>query len=462
MRKIGIEDNSRQRIMETYKKTKNVVKIRDKKTEEFWTGKGLRQGCPLSPNLFNLYIMNLEEGMEKGQAGCLVIGKEKFWTLSYADDIVLMATRKEELKKMMRRLKRYLEGKGLSLSPEKSKIMAFEKARGKRKKREWKWGGEDIEEVKEIKYLGYILQKNGGAENHIKDRMKKATIAMKRTWSIGERIFKEDFERRMKMFEALVEGVALYGAEIWGWLYKSRLDVIKRKYVKWILGLDSRTPNYVLAEEAKMKEIKVKAIRRAARYEEKARQSRKKIVQACIKDLERSRPKKEENKWEKKRRELIERAGMEKVQLRREMEAGAREAVGNLVKRKEEREKEERQIKIKESRYNSSYKEILTEELPKYLLGKKKKNDRMLIARYRCGSEVKGSQHWREEEDRRCRICQKEEENIEHILKECEATKSEIQLKEFLGKEGKRLEVMKKIERVRKEAEEREGWEGEE
>jgi len=86
----------------------------------------------------------------------------------------------------------------------------------------------------------------------------------------------------------------------------------------------------------------------------------------------------------------------------------------------------------------------------------------MLIARYRCGSEVKGSQHWREEEDRRCRICQKEKENIEHILKEYEVTKSEIQLEEFLGEKGKGLEVMKWIEKVRKEAEKRDRIEGEE
>jgi len=176
----------------------------------------------------------------------------------------------------------------------------------------------------------------------MKDRLKKATIAMKRTWSIGERIFKEDFRRRMKMFEALVESVALYGAEIWGWLYESRLDVIKRKYVKWILGLDRRTPNYIIPEEAKIKEIKVRAIRRAVRYEEKSRQSEKKIVQACIKDLEKSRPRKEESNWEKRRRELIERAGMEKEQLRREMKAEDQEATENFVKRIEEKEREER------------------------------------------------------------------------------------------------------------------------
>jgi len=75
----------------------------------------------------------------------------------------------------------------------------------------------------------------------------------------------------------------------------------------------------------------VRAIRRAVRYEEKSRQSEKKIVQACIKDLEKSRPRKEESNWEKKRRELIERAGMEKEQLRREMEAEDQEAAENFV-----------------------------------------------------------------------------------------------------------------------------------
>lgn len=109
----------------------------------------------------------------------------------------------------------------------------------------------------------------------------------------------------------------------------------------------------------------------------------------------------------------------------------------------------DKRVKVKIEN-NRKYKEMLTEELPRYLLGKKKKK-RMLIVRYRCGSEVKSSQHWREEEDRRCRLCQREEENLDHILKECEATKSEIQLEEFLREVGKDSEVMRWIEKVRRE-----------
>jgi len=74
---------------------------------------------------------------------------------------------------------------------------------------------------------------------------------MKRTWSIGEGIFKEDYKRRMKMFDSLV-GSVLFGAEVWGWLNKNRLDGIKKKHMKWMLNLNRRTPNYILLEETKI------------------------------------------------------------------------------------------------------------------------------------------------------------------------------------------------------------------
>jgi len=119
LKRIGIEDNLRVRIMEIYKETRNIVKVKDKKSSEFWTERGVRQGCPMSSTLFNTYMMDLEEEMEKGQVGGIVIGKEKFWSIIYADDVVLLATREKELKGMLRRFKKFLERKGMSLSAEK-------------------------------------------------------------------------------------------------------------------------------------------------------------------------------------------------------------------------------------------------------------------------------------------------------------------------------------------------------
>lgn len=67
----------RRRIMETYKETKNIVKVGERKSKEFWTKSRVRQGCPMSPTLFNIYIMDLEKEMKKEQTEGVVVEKQK-------------------------------------------------------------------------------------------------------------------------------------------------------------------------------------------------------------------------------------------------------------------------------------------------------------------------------------------------------------------------------------------------
>jgi len=100
-----------------------------------------------------------------------------------ADDVVLLANRKSELKEMLKRFKMFLGKKDLKLDPEKSKVV-FEKGKSKMKKRTWKWKKEDIKEEsqRKKKYLEYTLQKNGRAEKHIREKMKKTIVAMKKMW----------------------------------------------------------------------------------------------------------------------------------------------------------------------------------------------------------------------------------------------------------------------------------------
>ena len=61
---------------------------------------------------------------------------------------------------------------------------------------------------------------------------------------------------------------------------------IARRYVKWVLGLDRNTPNYIILEETKMLDMKVKASRKAIAYEEKARKSNKMLLIECIREKE--------------------------------------------------------------------------------------------------------------------------------------------------------------------------------
>jgi len=90
------------------------------------------------------------------------------------------------------------------LNTEKTNIIKFRRGGGREKKKEWRWKGRKIEEVKEIKYLGYVLQKNGGQEAQIRERAKKAAAIMGQVWGIGKRRFGRDWGRRLWLFDRLV------------------------------------------------------------------------------------------------------------------------------------------------------------------------------------------------------------------------------------------------------------------
>ena len=67
-----------------------------------------------------------------------------------------------------------------------------------------------------------------------------------------ERKFKDDFKRRMMMFDSLVLGVMMYGIELIGWKESAEMERIQLKYIKWTLGLDRRTSGYIVFKFVKV------------------------------------------------------------------------------------------------------------------------------------------------------------------------------------------------------------------
>lgn len=79
-----------------------------------------------------------------------------------------------------------------------------------------KWNGEDIEELRTYIYLGHTLKANNYDESDIKAVVGKSKAVMGIMWSIGEKLVKDQWQLKMKLFEAPVWGIVLYGAEVWG------------------------------------------------------------------------------------------------------------------------------------------------------------------------------------------------------------------------------------------------------
>ena len=94
-------------------------------TDWFQIGKGVHQGCILSPCLFNFYAEYImrNAGLEEAQAG-IKIARRNINKLRYADDITLMAESEEELKSLLMKVKEESEKVGLKLSIQTTKIMA--------------------------------------------------------------------------------------------------------------------------------------------------------------------------------------------------------------------------------------------------------------------------------------------------------------------------------------------------
>ena len=125
LKEMGIPDHLTRLLRNLYAGQEATVRTGHGTTDWFQIVKGVRQGCLLSPCLFNLYeeyIMR-NSGLEEAQVG-IKIARRNINNLRYADDTTLMAESEKELKSLLMKVKEESEKVGLKLNIQKTKIMA--------------------------------------------------------------------------------------------------------------------------------------------------------------------------------------------------------------------------------------------------------------------------------------------------------------------------------------------------
>ena len=125
LKEMGIPDHLTCLLRNLYAGQEATVRTGHGTIDWFQIGKGVCQGCILSPCLFNLYAKYImrNPGLEEAQAG-IKIARRNINTLRYADGITLMSESEEELKSLLMKMKEQSEKVGLKLSIQKTKIMA--------------------------------------------------------------------------------------------------------------------------------------------------------------------------------------------------------------------------------------------------------------------------------------------------------------------------------------------------
>ena len=125
LKEIGIPDHLTCLLRNLYAGQEATVMTGHGTMDWFKIGKGIHQGCILSPCLLNLYAEYIMQNakLDDSQAG-IKIARRNINKLRYADDITLMAESEEELKSFLMRVKKDSEKAGLKLTFQKTKIMA--------------------------------------------------------------------------------------------------------------------------------------------------------------------------------------------------------------------------------------------------------------------------------------------------------------------------------------------------
>ena len=160
---MGIPDHLTCLLRNLYAGQEATVRSGHGTTDWYQIGKGVRQGCMLSPCLFNLYAEYImrNAGLEEAQVGIKIAGRN-INKLRYTDDTTLTGESEEELKNLLTKVKEESKKGGLKLNIQKTKIMAS------RPITSWQIDGETVETVRRLYFLGSKITADGDCSHEIK------------------------------------------------------------------------------------------------------------------------------------------------------------------------------------------------------------------------------------------------------------------------------------------------------
>src|SRR6218665_3169629 len=227
LRWMGIDWRDRRLIGNLYMGQQMRVRIDGEYSELGKVGRGVRQGCPLSPLLFNIYIEELvREAVEDLEEGIKVGGR---WikALRFADDQAMVAKSQKGLQTMMDRLNRTSKEYGMKINIKKTEVLKISK--GKETMVRINIGGKEIEQVKDFCYLGSVITTDAKCHREIRRRIAigKEAFSKRRELLRGKvnrtlkiRMIKtmKTMTLKIRMIKTMIDNgecVVLYGEETW-------------------------------------------------------------------------------------------------------------------------------------------------------------------------------------------------------------------------------------------------------
>ncbi|KAK3557275.1 hypothetical protein QTP70_026276 [Hemibagrus guttatus] len=197
-------------VRSLYNQSRSLVRIASCKSDLFPVQVGLRQGCPLSPVLFIVFmdrISRRSQGLEGVQ-----FGDHRISSLIFADDVVLLASSGLDLQHALGHFAAECEAAGMRVSTSKSEAMVLDR---KKVVCTLQVGGEVLPQVEEFKYLGVLFMIEGRMDLEIDRRIAAAAAVMRSMYRSV--VVKKELSRKAKLsiYQSIYVPTLTYGHELW-------------------------------------------------------------------------------------------------------------------------------------------------------------------------------------------------------------------------------------------------------
>jgi hypothetical protein len=261
--KFDIKGNFFNTIKNIYCNDRACIKISNNEvTETFDINQGVKQGCILSPLLFNIYMSDLPEILDF-DLNEVHPKAEHPSCLLWADDIILLAESEEGLRKMLETMEKYCDENELILNSEKTKCMIFNKS-GRLIRTHFSFKGIRLDTVRSYKYLGFIITPSGEITTGLKDLRDRAMKAFFKLKTSMDTSFNRNIKLTLKLLDTLIKPILLNASDFWGCLKTPKnnpIENLHRMACKYILGVQKQTSNIAVLLELGRVPIQLYAIK---------------------------------------------------------------------------------------------------------------------------------------------------------------------------------------------------------
>ena len=224
--------------------------------------RGVRQGCVLSPDLFNLYSEMILRDLEPLQG--IAVGGQNVNNLRYADDTALIAESESKLQEELNTVVESSRRKGLSINVKKTECMVISKDKTE-KRCSLKIGDEMIKQVQRFNYLGSMITKDAKCDQEIRKRIGMAKTAFENLKSILKNN-KLSMNTKIRVLNCYVISILTYGCECWtiSDRMKKQIEAAEMWFFRRILRISwtDRVTNEEVLRRAGVKRTLLKVIRK--------------------------------------------------------------------------------------------------------------------------------------------------------------------------------------------------------